>query len=179
MAPLPVLDHHPRDGARDVEQTLDVRVNHLVPVHRVALVDVLEPGSQSGIVDQYVDRAEMAGQRVDRALGLETVAHVESEDQRLDAEFLFQAVVEGLQPVRPTTGDDQIVTQFGQRPCGGGSYARGSSRDKCRFAHVPVRFVLRPGGHRRPEPPMRGNPRRFECKNRKFCVTLHFACRIL
>lgn len=52
------------------------------------------------------------GQRVDRALGLETVAHVESEDQRLDAEFLFQAVVEGLQPVRPTTGDDQIVTQF-------------------------------------------------------------------
>lgn len=59
--------------------------------------------------------SEMAGQRVDRALGLETVAHVESEDQRLDAEFLFQAVVEGLQPVRPTTGDDQIVTQFGQR----------------------------------------------------------------
>ena len=99
----------------------------------------------------------MAGQRVDRALGLETVAHVESEDQRLDAEFLFQAVVEGLQPVRPTTGDDQIVTQFGQRPCGGGSYARGSSRDKCRFAHVPVRFVLRPGGFGAPSRRCGGN----------------------
>ena len=46
------------DDARDIEQPFDVGVDHGVPVGRVPLVDVFEPGRKPGVVDQQVDAPE-------------------------------------------------------------------------------------------------------------------------
>lgn len=56
--PPPCGDHFGCDDAGDVEQSLDVRVDHGVPVGRGALVDVFESGGQPGVVEQQIDPIE-------------------------------------------------------------------------------------------------------------------------
>ena len=105
MPSLAAPDHPPRHDAGHVQQPFDVRVDHPFPVVRVALVEVLETGRQSRIVDQQVHFPETVGQRAQRAFGLKTVPDVESQHMHFHAVLSFQFVVEFLQTVGAPPGD--------------------------------------------------------------------------
>jgi len=85
MPPAP-RDHARDDGACDIQQALDVGIDHLLPIVDGAGVDLVEPAAQSSVVDQDVDLAEVVGK------GLKALRHgVPVADVELDGEDLLSA----------------------------------------------------------------------------------------
>ena len=122
-------DHFGRNDPRDVEQSLDVGVDHGVPVGRVALVDVFQPGRQSGVVDEQVHPFEGAQEFAD----LRFAAHV--EDERGAAARRFDFAAERFEPFGAASRRCYVVS-FGREPeRRGASDARCGSRDQCLFFH--------------------------------------------
>ena len=132
---LTALDHHARNDPGDIEQSLDVRIDHLVPVQRIALVDRFKARSQPRIINQDVDRAEMRGQRLDRRFGLDALADIESQRMYFDAVLLFEFVAQFLQAAAPPRRNDQIVPRSGQFPCDSFADPRRSARNQCCLTH--------------------------------------------
>ncbi len=50
--------HH---GSRDIEQPLDVGVDHLVPVFNFAGVELVHAAAEPRIVDQHIDLRPLGG----------------------------------------------------------------------------------------------------------------------
>ena len=143
-------DHLGRDDARDVEQPLDVGVDHGVPVARVAPVDVLQPGGQSGVVHQQIDPLE----RFQRPAHLLLRADVECE-RRAAAARGGDLPGELRETFGAAARRRDVVSLPGQPERRGASDSRGGSRDECLFIHDDSQKTVLSG------------------KNTKLCVTLH------
>ncbi len=76
---LPAGDHAGNDGATDVEQALDIRIDHRFPVIDVAVMKFFQPLSEAGIVDQHVDFRPCAVQGLQCFRHRRTIANVEDE----------------------------------------------------------------------------------------------------
>lgn len=133
MCPRPAArgDHLGRDDARDVEKPLDVGVDHGVPVARVALVDVLQSGGETRVVDQQVDVFERREVAAHLLLG----AHVEGE-RRAAAARRFDLRAQRREPVGPAARGDDGVSLLCQPERRGASDARSGSRNQCLFLHT-------------------------------------------
>ena len=99
-------DHFGCDDAGDVEQSLDVRVDHVVPVGRGALVDVFESGGQPGVVEQQIDPIERF--EVFSAFGF--AAYVETE-RAATAALRFDGRFERCQPFGAAPCGDDVVSE--------------------------------------------------------------------
>jgi len=73
------LDHAGKDGAGDVEEPLDVRVDHLFPVADEPAGQLVQAAGETGVVDQDVDGAPGLGQPGDGFVDGRLLAHVEPE----------------------------------------------------------------------------------------------------
>lgn len=105
------LEHSWSDGAIDVQDTFDIRVDHRAPFLRIAFVQLLDAESESRVVDQEVE--PLMGELFAHFLG---VAHVEDDDLRI-TQFggqSFQAIL------APGTQDE--LAAFGVKgACRGGT----------------------------------------------------------
>ena len=71
-------NHHAGNyGARDIEQTFDVGVDHLVPVVNLAGIEFVQAAAKSGVVDEDFNRCPVFRQRVNRVLNGSIIAHIE------------------------------------------------------------------------------------------------------
>jgi hypothetical protein len=94
--------HAGQDRAGDVDQALAVGVDHLVPVVEVGVLGRAETEREAGVVDEQVDRGEIAGERGNGGGHGVTVADVERHRQQRGAEFGGQV----LEAVHPAGGRD-------------------------------------------------------------------------
>ena len=74
-------DHTRHDEACHRQQTLDVRVDHLVPVVEIALVFWFETTGESRVVDEDVDSLPFGWHTLDGTARSLTVADVEGEGE--------------------------------------------------------------------------------------------------
>ena len=132
-----VKAHHLRHHkASHVEQSLDVGVNHLVPVLEVTLVFGLQTTCQSGIVDEHVDGLESIGYACHSIARSLTIAHVEGEREHLHPTCL-KFSLQRLKLVGRTACNDKIVATNGKTACASHSYSACSTSDKsCLSFHV-------------------------------------------
>ena len=122
--------HHPgHHEASHVEQSLDVGVNHLVPVLEVALVFGLQTACQSGVVDKHVDGLESIGYACHSIARSLTIAHVEGERKHLHPTSL-KFSLQHLKLVGRTACNDKIVATNGKTTCTSHSYSACSTCDK-------------------------------------------------
>ena len=109
-----VKAHHPGHYETcHIEQSLDVGVNHLVPVLEVALVFWLQTTCQSGVVDEHVDGLESIGYACHSIARSLTIAHVEGERKHLHPTSL-KFSLQRLKLVGRTACNDKIVATNGK-----------------------------------------------------------------
>ena len=111
--PMVALHHARHDESGHGEESLDVGVNHLVPVLEITFILRFQATSQARVVDQHVDVAPRLGDIVYRFLGSLPVANVESQCQHLHT-FFFEFLFQNLQFPGVSTCDNEIVTAFGK-----------------------------------------------------------------
>ena len=125
-----VKAHHPGHYETcHIEQSLDVGVNHLVPVLEVALVFWLQTTCQSGVVDEHVDGLESIGYACHSIARSLTIAHVEGERKHLHPTSL-KFSLQRLKLVGRTACNDKIVATNGKTTCTSHSYSACSTCDK-------------------------------------------------
>lgn len=111
---LLTLAHERSDGAGDIEETLDVSVNHALPVLEEAVLDRIQSDCETCVVDQDVDVAPFAFERSDCRLDLGIVADVEvqSDDVRFVSDC--EEFLEFLETVGAASCDDEVVASVGE-----------------------------------------------------------------
>ena len=120
MARIP-RDHPRQQRARHVEEALDVRVDHVVPVVVLPLLHGVQAAGQAGVVDQDVDGHALAFQPVRESDHAGAVSNVEDAGTDLGAAAPRDVRRHGLQPVTPAADQDGVHTRVGQAP--GGRFA--------------------------------------------------------
>jgi hypothetical protein len=103
VATLARLNHRAADNLGDIEQTLDIGVNHSIPVARVALVDMLEASGKTRIVDKDI----YTTQRLEVLDTLRLASDVEVQRHTLCATCL-DLTFEGLETILTTACDNNL-----------------------------------------------------------------------
>ena len=81
------LHHAWNDEARHREQTLDIRVDHRLPVIKITLILRFQSQRQTSVVHQHVYLLPLSRQFLDVLCSLLAVSHVESQRQNFRTFF--------------------------------------------------------------------------------------------
>ena len=134
--------HHPgHHEARHRQQSLDVGVDHRLPVIKVALVFRLQPQGQSGIIHQHVDLLPVSRKVVDIFLGLLAVSHVKGERQHFRP-AVGQFLPDGSQTVLVAACQDQTVAIGGELPGTGKPNAARCACNQYYLIHIQLLFLI-------------------------------------
>ena len=133
------LDHSARNDACNVEQTLDIGVDHRVPILGRARVDMLQTSGQTRIIDQYIDRT-LVRNLCQMLLASLFVAYIEDEVLHLDVVYRADFGSHIFEAVSASSGENQVVAHRGQFSCGSLADTRRCARDECKFCHKILSF---------------------------------------
>ena len=119
-----VAGYHTRDDkARDAQKSLDIGVNHRVPIGEVAFVLFLETERQSCVIDEDIDVLPFSGEVSDLAFCLLAIAHVEGEDECARAVLAMEVVGEFAKRLLATGIEDELIAVGGEFVCASHSYS--------------------------------------------------------
>jgi hypothetical protein len=124
------LDHSGEDGPADVEKSLDVRVDHLLPIAQEAPGELLQAPAESGVVDQNVDPPPFVRERGDGLFHGRLIPDVQRKVADRDAELLLQFGGQLLQSLGPPRADEDLRLLIRERPGAGAPDPRTRSRDE-------------------------------------------------
>ena len=119
-----VAGNHTRDDkACDTQKSLDVGVNHRVPIGEVAFVFLLETERQSGVIDEDINVLPFGGEVSDLSFCLLAVAHVEGEDECACAVLAMEVVGEFAKRLLAARIEDELIAVGGEFVCASHSYS--------------------------------------------------------
>jgi hypothetical protein len=105
-----------RAQARHVEQTLDIGLDHLVPVLGTLFLDLFAPSGHTGVVHEHVHRGEQLMMGAPKSLNRAAVANIELKDLNAHAVRSRQLLANLRQSFPPPRREDQISTRRCKRP---------------------------------------------------------------
>ena len=85
-----VFEHDRHDFSRQIQQALNIGVNHGVPVVRVPFLDFLQPQSAAGVIDQNIYITPDSRQIADHGVHHVTVPHIQYHRQGIRAMAFIQ-----------------------------------------------------------------------------------------
>ena len=109
--------------ARDIEQRLDVGVNHSVPVGKVAFVLFFESECESCVIDEDVDVLPFSRQISNLFLRFLPVAHVKDKQQGLRSVLLLEVVSKLPERLLAACIEDESIAVGGEFLCACHSYS--------------------------------------------------------
>ena len=120
------------------EQSLDIGVDHRVPILVVAFVFWFKTKGESGIVYQHVDSAPFLGKRIDSFGGGIAVAHVEAQSQHFRRQFCLElGKLFGI-----ASSDDEVISALGEFACTSFAYSACSTSNQCNLFHSCLYFFV-------------------------------------
>lgn len=128
-------NHLGYDEACHGEQTLDIGVDHGLPVVEVALVFGFESQGEACIIDEHVDGLPFLGQTLDGLAGCFTVSYVEGQDEHLGA-LGFELLTDGFQLLNITAIQDEAVAIIGEFLGAAEADAARGACDKYSLVHI-------------------------------------------
>ena len=105
-------DHPGQDSPADIQQSLDIGVDHLVPALGITFIEFVESSAESGVVHQDIDCLPFIGQVLDGAVDLFLIADIELDQVSGDPELFGQS----FQPLDPPGREDELCSGFGKSP---------------------------------------------------------------
>jgi len=127
--PRPRGEHVRQDRPRDVEQALEIGVDHPVPVVRVAFLEGREAGRETGVIDQHVRHRAGGDERVHRGVHGCAVPHIDPGDVDRHAAGT-ELRLELLEPIEPPRPEDEMRPVRGEPPGARGADARARASDQ-------------------------------------------------
>ncbi len=128
--PAGALEHVRHDVARHVEETEDVRLDHLFPIVNLGILHGLDAPRQARIVDEDID-VEQARMLLRDGLDVGAAAHVEDDGGHVGAVAVGPALGLLLEDFLAPPGHDNLLAAVAaERLSGGLADTRRGSRDE-------------------------------------------------
>ena len=96
-----------------MEESLDIGINHRVPILEIAFIFFIKSEGQSGIIDQHINLVPGIGERLYGISGSFAVAHIERQGQHLYAR-LGQCFPHLVQLVGVSSVNDEVIARCGK-----------------------------------------------------------------
>ena len=137
-----VLFHGVGYELRDVEETLEIGVDHCVPIVVVAILKAVGSEGETGVVDANLEVLfPRVWQHVVRIEHFVLVAYVEAKDEALDTGCALNLATEVLEERESSASDGDVVAQSAKHEGCGPAYAgcragyEGGLDMSCLFVH--------------------------------------------
>ena len=131
--PALALHHAWRDKARHIQQSLDVGVDHALPILQKAILHGVELDGQSGIVDEDIHVAEFHRHTVDSLLTSLGVAHIKDQREHLRLRGSLYFLSHLVELVGRAACDYHVDILFGKRAGNGLAEAARRTSDEYNF----------------------------------------------
>ena len=129
------LDHAGHDESRHRQQTLDVGVDHRLPIVETTLIFGFQTECQPRIVHQNIDFAPIVGQSAHEFLGFFTVSHVESQREHFTS--LFRQIFSDFgESMFVSSRQNQFVAVGSEFLCASESDATCRTCNQYNFLHI-------------------------------------------
>ena len=107
------LYHAGNNEAGHRQQSLDVSVNHRVPIFKISFILGFEAHSTAGIVHQHVNFLPLRGQTVDGCCSRLAVPHIKLQRHHPDSQGR-QFAGDSIQAVGSAARNNHVVADLGQ-----------------------------------------------------------------
>ena len=125
--------HHTRNNQTSHgEESLDIGINHLIPILETTLVLRFQTTSQAGIIDQHINIAPILRNIIHSLSCRFTVTYIESQGKDLYT-LSLQFFLQIFQFTGISTRNDQIVATSCKAACTTLAYSAGCTCDKSNF----------------------------------------------
>ena len=130
-------NHLGYDEACHREQTLDIGVDHCLPIIEVALIFWFEAQGKAGIIDEHIDLLPLLWQALDGLAGCLAVSDIEGEREHLCA-FGLQFLTDGFQLLNVSAIKDETVAISGKLVGAAEADAARGACNKYGLVHIPM-----------------------------------------
>ena len=128
-----ITSHHTRNNQTSHgEESLDIGINHLIPILETTLILRFQATSQACIIDQHINIAPILRNIIHSLSCSFTVTHIKSQSKDLYP-FCFQLFLENFQFTGVSTRNDQIVATSCKAACTTLANSAGCTCDKSNF----------------------------------------------